>query len=72
LITPRKPEEFIPDNRQFAIYKKQIKIDIPIIRPVLIIGNIIIIATYLVKLAANQLLIECLECIILSIVEIIL
>lgn len=72
MISPRKPDEFIPDNRQFELYRKQVKIDCILIRPVLIIGNIIIIATYLIKLAANQLLIECLECIILSIVEIIL
>ena len=53
MISPRKPDEFIPDNRQFNMYKRQVKIDIPLIRPVLIVGNIIIIATYLVKLAAN-------------------
>ena len=53
MISPRKPDEFIPDNRQFDMYKRQVKIDIPLIRPVLIVGNIIIIATYLVKLAAN-------------------
>lgn len=56
-IYPRKPEDFIPDNRVFNLYKQQVKIDLVGIRPILIIGNIYLLATYLIQKEPTQLMI---------------
>jgi hypothetical protein len=52
-IHPRKPEEMIPDTRVFEVYKKQVRIDIAGIRPILIFGNIYIIWAELIDRAEN-------------------
>jgi hypothetical protein len=69
---PRKDHEKVPDTRVFDLYKKQVKIDIALIRPTLIVGNIVIIAVALAKRSASQLLIETIENIIISIAMIFL
>ena len=50
---PRKDYEKVPDTRLFDLYKKQVKIDIAIIRPTLIIGNLLIIIVALAKRSAS-------------------
>ena len=50
---PRKDFEKVPDTRVFDLYKRQVKIDIGLIRPTLIIGNILVIAIGLAKRSAN-------------------
>ena len=56
----------------FDLYKKQVKIDIMLIRTVLIFGNAAILFMDLAKRKANQLFIETLECIIISVIMIFL
>lgn len=42
-IYPRKPEEYINDNRVKNMYFYQVKIDVFALRPLLIVGNILTI-----------------------------
>jgi hypothetical protein len=71
-IYPRKDKEKIPDSRIFDLFKKQVKIDCLYLRTVLIGGNAYIIFSDLIGRAQNQLLIEALECIIISFILIFL
>lgn len=52
-IHPRKPEEMIPDTRVFEMYKKQVRIDLVGIRPILIFGNAYLIYAELIDRPEN-------------------
>ena len=71
-IHPRKEEEQVPDRRVFSLFRKQVWIDCLLVRPVLIFGNAFLLYSELLGQERSQLLICCLECIILSVWLIIL
>jgi hypothetical protein len=71
-MVPRKSFEMKPDNRILNLYKKQVAIDFIFIRLILIGGNSFLILTNFINQSPFQLFIQSMECIIISIILIIL
>jgi hypothetical protein len=71
-MVPRKSFEMLPDNRILNLYKKQVAIDFIFIRLILIAGNCFLILTIFINQTPFQLFIQAMECVIISIILIIL
>jgi hypothetical protein len=69
---PRRIADKIPDTRVKDGFKKQIKIDIGIMRPVLILGNMYFIMTDYLNRETTQLFITASEMVVFSLIMIIL
>ena len=71
-MVPRKFVDMKPDNRILNLYKRQVVIDFIFIRLILIGGNSFLILSTFINQSPFQLFIQSMECIIISIILIIL